>query len=189
MRLVRRRLRCSLAELNSRLAGLRALAFIALAVAAPCLPVGAQTPAPRPPVKVVTPKVPLHAEVFVNTNKLGQVSHVVSIKPSADKGFNTQAFGNASQAYIRKPSGEAIAGLYRLSYDYDPKTQKVRRSVDLVKTGGVDPNAPGIVTLRQHSLDEAQKQHAQEQAQAQPQAQPSVKLPDFDKIIAPTPSH
>ena len=160
---------------------LHAVAFAALAFAAACPHVQAQSaPAPRPSATVAPPKVALHAEVFVDANKLGQVSHVVSMKPSSDKGFNTQVWGNASQAYIRAPDGTAVSGLYRLTYDYSPATQKVRRSVSLVKAGGVDPNAPGIVTTMQKQLDEAQKR--------QPQAKAPTKLPDFDKITQPTPS-
>jgi hypothetical protein len=167
--------------LSARSSGLRALAFAACAWISACPPAGAQTAAPHPAATVSPPKVPLHAEVFVDTNKLGQVTHVVSIKPSTDRGFNTQAYGNAAQTYIRTPNGDAVAGVYRLSYDYDPKTQKVRREVQLVKTGGVDPNAPGIITVMKAHLAEEQKRQAAAQA--------PTKLPDFDKITAPTPSH
>jgi len=184
VRFVRRGVRSPLKELIARSVALRAVAFAAVALAAPCLAARAQTtPAPHPSATIALPKVQLHAELFVDTNKLGQVSRVVSIKPSKDKGFNTQAYGNAAQAFIRTPNGEAVPGLYRLTYDYDPATQKVRRTVDLVKAGGVDPNAPGIVTLLQKNLDEAQKHQAQARAQA------PTKLPDFDKITQPTPSH
>lgn len=179
---LRRRFRSSVAKLTPRATRLRAAAFAVLAFALVCPRAQAQSaPAPRPSATIKPPKVPLHAEVFVDTNKLGQVSHVVSMKPSSDKGFNTQVWGNATQAYIRTPEGSAVAGLYRLSYDYSPATQKVRRSVSLLKTGGVNPNAPGIVTVLQKSLDEAQKRQSQPQAPA--------KLPDFDKITQPTPSH
>jgi hypothetical protein len=54
-------------------------------------------------------------------------------------------YGNALQAFIRTPDGSAIAGTYRLTYDYDPKTKLVRRGVGLVRSGGVDPNALGAV--------------------------------------------
>ncbi len=183
MRFVRRGVRSSLKELIARSVALRVVAFAAIVLAVPSLPGRAQTAlTPRPSATIVLPKVPLHAELFVDTNKLGQVSHVVSMKPSKDRGFNTQAYGNAAQAFIRTPNGEAVPGLYRLTYDYDPATQKVRRTVDLIKAGGVDPDAPGIVTLLQKNLDEAQKRQAQAQAQA------PTKLPDFDKITQPTPS-
>jgi len=183
VRIVRRGVCSSLKELIARPVALRAVAFAAIVLAASYLPARAQTaPAPHPSATIAQPKIPLHAELFVDTNKLGQVSHIVSIKPSKDRGFNTQAYGNAAQAFIRTPSGDAVAGLYRLTYDYDPATQKVRRTVELVKAGGVDPDAPGIVTMLQKNLDAAQKQH-------QAQAQAPTKLPDFDKIAQPTPPH
>jgi hypothetical protein len=176
VRFVRRGLRGPLAQLTVRLRCVRVLALTASALAVPWIASAQSTPAPHPSATITPPKVPLHAELFVDTNKLGQVSHVVSIKPSPDKGFNTQVYGNASQAFIRKPDGGAVAGLYRLTYDYDPKTQKVRRTVELVKAGGVDPDAPGIVTVLQKSLNDAQKRT------------PSSNLPDFDKIIHPSPT-
>jgi len=49
-------------------------------------------------------------------------------------------YGNALQAFIRTEDGRSIPGTYRLSYDYDPRTKMVRRSVALLKAGGVDPN-------------------------------------------------
>ena len=36
-----------------------------------------------------------------------------------------------------------MLGTYRLTYDYDPKTLRVRRDVALVRAGGVNPNAKG----------------------------------------------
>lgn len=169
---MRRGVRSALAQLIPRFAA-RALAAIALVLAASCLAASAQ-PVPLPSATPPSPKVPLHAEVFVETNKLGQVSHIVSMKPSGDKGFNTQTYGNASQAFIRTEDGKAVVGLYRLSYDYDPATKKVRRSVALIKAGGIDPNAPGIVTVIQKHLDDAQGKSASP-------------LPDFNKIVQPTP--
>ena len=79
-------------------------------------------------------------------NKLGQVARVRSIKPSHDQGFDAHCYGNALQAFIRTPDGRAIAGIYRLTYDYDPKSLRVRRDVALVRAGGVNPNAKGAAT-------------------------------------------
>ncbi|HEV2642092.1 MAG TPA: hypothetical protein VGT98_05275, partial [Candidatus Elarobacter sp.] len=53
--------------------------------------------------KSLFPKVKLHTEMIVEVNKLGQVSRVRSIKPSKDVPFNTHAYGNALQAFIRTP--------------------------------------------------------------------------------------
>jgi hypothetical protein len=181
---VRRSLCGPFTELIVRTVFRRALASAALALAASRSPVFAQTaPAPHPSATFVAPKVPLHVEVFVDTNKWGQVSHVVSMKPSADKSFNTEAYGNAAQAFIRTPNGEAIPGLYRLSYDYNPATLKVRRSVELIRAGGVDPNAPGMVTLYQRALEAARKRREAAAEAA------TTKLPDFDKITHPSPAH
>lgn len=172
---MRRSVRSTLAQLTVGPAAARALALAASLLVAPCAALAQSAPAPHPSATLVAPKVPLHAEIFVDTNKLGQVSHIVSIKPSPDKPFNTQVYGNATQAFIRTADGGAIPGLYRLSYDYNPATRKVSRSVVLVKAGGVDPEAPGMVTVIQKSLDESRTQTAA----------PS-KLPDFDKIVQPT---
>jgi hypothetical protein len=190
VRFVRRSLRCSVTELIVRSKVLRVIALVAVALMMSSSPARAQTaPAPHPSATPVLPKVPLHGEVFVETNKLGQVSRITSIKPSQDKGFNTEIYGNAAQAFIRTPNGDAVPGLYRLSYDYDPATKKLRRSVDLVKSGGVNPEAPGMVTVLKKNLDAQQKQAQQRAAQAQSQSQTPSKLPDFDKITSPTPSH
>jgi hypothetical protein len=117
----------------------------------------AATPAPKPashatakPIDVtkvqpkeLAPKKPLHVEYIVEVNKLGQVARVRSVKPSHDVPFDTHTYGNALQAFIRTPDGKVVLGTYRLTYDYDPKTLRVRRDVALLKTGGVDPNAKG----------------------------------------------
>ena len=92
------------------------------------------TPAPKPkPTRVVIhlPNVPLHTEVVVEVNKKGQVVRVKSTKPSKIASFNVQTYGNALQMWIRKPDGSATVGLYRVTYDYDPKTQNVTRHIAL----------------------------------------------------------
>jgi hypothetical protein len=89
------------------------------------------------------PKKKLHVEMIVEVNRLGQVTRVRSIKPSHNQGFDEHAYGNALQAFIRTPDGHVVLGSYRLIYDYDPKTLRIRRDVVLVRTGGVDPNAEG----------------------------------------------
>src|SRR5581483_9222137 len=69
---------------------------------------------------------------------------------SANGAFNAMCYGNALQAWIRTEDGRAIPGTYKLTYDYSPDTQKVKRSVDLIKAGGVNPNAIGAVTDMEH---------------------------------------
>lgn len=157
-------------------------AFVALPLAGICaLPaVAAQAlPTPDPHATAIVPKVPLHTEIFVEVNKYGQVSRMVSFKPSKDVPFNTQTYGNAEQAFIRHPDGSAVPGLYRLSYDYNPATKNVKRSVLLVRAGGVDPNKPGLVTVMETDM----KQRAERRAAA---ASP---LPDFSKIAPAATRH
>jgi hypothetical protein len=136
---------------------LAALALLATA-ATPGAPASAATPAPKPkpaataPARVdvlkaqpkeLAPKRALHVEYTVEVNKLGQVARVRTVKPSHDEGFDTHTYGNALQAFIRTPDGNVVLGTYRLTYDYNPKTLRVHRDVELVKRGGVDPNAKG----------------------------------------------
>lgn len=143
------------------------------------------------PVKVPIPTVPLHATYTVETNKLGQVVRVVSANASSDARFNTMTRGNALQAFIRRPDGTAVAGVYRLSYDYSPKTKDVRRDVQLVHAGGVDPNAKGFVTVQ---LSKAKAAHAGatpdplQEAKRAAAAGANSHLPDFNKIVSPEPS-
>lgn len=177
MRIVRIGVRCALAQLRLRPRLIAALACLVLA-AAPVLVSAAATPKARPTPRA--PKTPLHAEFFVDVNRVGQVSHVTSVKPSSDSSFNTQTYGNAIQVWIRRPDGTAVPGLYRLTYDYDPKTLKVKRTVELVKKGGVDPNAPGMVSAMEQDMKQAAAKRDAAAAHAQ--------LPDFQKIAHPTPS-
>jgi len=112
---------------------------------------------------------------MVEINRKGQVTRVRSGKSCPDLAFNAMTYGNALQAFIRTPDGRAIPGTYRLSYDFDPKTKLVRRSVELIKAGGVDPN-------RISAVDEmaaiAKRHHGPE-----PTPEPSGSaLPDFKAI-------
>ncbi len=104
--------------------------------------------------KSLLSKVALHTEFIVAINKLGQVTHIVSGKPSKNRTYNIQTEGNALQAFIRTPDGKAIPGTYRLTYDYNPKTTRIHRDVALVKAGGVDVNAEGAVY---EMMDDVQK--------------------------------
>jgi len=101
-------------------------------------------PAPAPAV-ADAPGKPEHTEFTVETNQKGQVTRVRSGKPSPDPAFNAMTYGNALQAFIRTADGHAIAGKFRLTYDYDPTTKRVRRGVALIRAGGVDPKALGAV--------------------------------------------
>lgn len=158
--------------------------FIRVAILAATFALLGASPAP---VKVPVPTVALHATYTVETNKLGQVVRVVSANATNDARFNTATRGNALQAFIRRPDGTAVAGVYKLTYDYSPKTKDVRRDVQLVHAGGVDPNAKGYVTV------ELSKTKAQPGATPDPlqeakkatTAGSNSHLPDFSKIVDP----
>jgi hypothetical protein len=123
-----------------------------------------------------TPRVPAgpeHAEYVVEVNAKGQVARVRSSKSSRDAAFNTMTYGNALQAFIRTTDGKAVAGIYRLAYDYAPNTKHVRRSVSLLRVGGVNPSSPGAVD----------QMTADARSAAAAAAGPSPKpLPDFESI-------
>src|SRR5665213_840049 len=115
---------------------LRALALLALALAfaVPALAAGS-TPAPKRPV-INFSKVPLHTEFVVEVNKRGQIVRVRSGKSTANLTYNAQTYGNVLQMWIRHPDGTAQVGVYRVAYDYDPKTHGIHRTIALVKAGG-----------------------------------------------------
>lgn len=135
------------------------------------------------------PAVPLRATYTVETNKLGQVVRVRGANASRDAHFNAITRSNALQAFIRRPNGTAVAGVYTLTYDYSPKTKMVRRDVRLVHAGGVDPNAPGAVTVQ---LEKGRKPQSQDQANIEQleraSASDAKSMPDFEKIVSPAPS-
>lgn len=92
-----------------------------------------------------TPSGAQHVEFIVETNRKGQIARVRGGKESHDATFNAMTYGNALQAFIRTEDGHAIAGTYRLKYDYSPNTMMVTRTVDLIRAGGVNPDAIGAV--------------------------------------------
>jgi len=176
---------------------LLALALCALPAAAFAAPA---TPSPKPgaPVRIdvlkiqpkaLLPKQKLHSEFTVETNRLGQVTRVRSAKNSRDLTFNAQTYGNALQAFIRTPDGRAVAGTYKLTYDYDPKTARVHRDVELLRSGGVDPNTTCA------ALDIIRKAHARPSPSPGPavhaphprQSLDAGGLPDLHGIMRPTP--
>ena len=175
--------------------------FVAAALLAAISPAlaAAQTPPPgaidvkalQP--KELFPKTKLHTEFVVEVNKMGQVARVRSGKSCNYPPFNAQTYGNALQTFIRTPDGHAVSGLYRLSYDYDPSSQRVRRDVALVHAGGVNPNAHGAVNDMNDIARRNAKKHPQQAAAAAgpPRPAPSVnatRLPDLPQVMK-TPSH
>jgi hypothetical protein len=156
-----------------------AVAF-AVAVSIAGFPAAAATPPPPP--HITLPNVPLHTEIVVEVNKLGQVVRVKSAKTCKVQAFNIQTIGNALQMWIRKPDGSATVGLYRVSYDYDPKTQKVARSIALVTAGGSWGNDPGAANVM---IENARKQAQAAQRREQEQ---NAKLPSLNEIRGASPS-
>ncbi|MBV8530815.1 MAG: hypothetical protein JO104_05815, partial [Candidatus Eremiobacteraeota bacterium] len=120
--------------MGTRRPGRLVAALVSLSCAASSFAVAATTPKPSPaphPSAIVIhlPTVPLHSEVDVEVNKKGQVVRVKSTKGSKVQSFNLQTYGNALQMWIRHPDGTAQVGLYRVTYDYNPKTQNITRRV------------------------------------------------------------
>ena len=154
-----------------------ALATIVLALAPPAF---AATPAPKTPAPkhytIPAPHFPtqkLHTEFVVEVNKKGQVVRVKSGKSCKVPSFNAQTYGNVLQMWIRHPDGSAEVGLYKVTFDYDPTTKKVRREVSLVSAGGTWGDKEGAAD---QMMDIANKE-----ARGQ-------KLPPLDQIIgSPSP--
>ncbi len=177
---VRRRVRRALTQLIGR----RAVAVLAAAgtiVLGAMTPAFAATPSPKPTspaensltkaqMEALAPKTALHTEFIVNTNKLGQVTGAKATKESKDPNFNLQTYGNALQTFIRTDDGKAVPGVYKLTYDYDPKTRRIRRDVALVHEGGVDENAEGAALVM---MDAAKKEAAAAAAAAKAKQHPS----------------
>jgi hypothetical protein len=113
------------------------------------------------------PKAAQHTKYVVEVNAKGQVSGVRSAARSKDKRFDAVTFGNVVQTFIRRNDGKAISGLYRVSYDYDPKTQLVKRSVALLRAGGVNAAALGLVNVY---AEASQRNAAKAQAALKQQA-------------------
>lgn len=147
---------------------------------APPHPSSAAHPAPEQTPKL--PNIPLHTEYTVEVNNKGQVVRVTSRKPSKVVTFNVQTFGNALQMWIRRPDGTAQVGLFRVTYDYDPKTQRVTRGITLISAGGNWANEEGAANVM---IDTAKKeaeeaQHAQEEQRKN--------LPSLNQIRGYSPS-
>jgi hypothetical protein len=163
-------------------------ALLSIVLFAVCVPALAATtppsPAPRGTPQIRLPNVPLHAEYLVEVNKSGQVVRVKAAKPTKDSTFNVQTYGNAMQMWIRKPDGSATVGLFKVTYDYDPKTRIVHRAIALVSTGGAWANEEGAANAM---MDTAKREAVE--AQKRHEAQ-SSSLPSLNQITgkSPTPS-
>jgi hypothetical protein len=136
-----------------------ALAAATLAAAAASPPAPASTPyridVTKIQPKALLPKSRLHADFIVAVNSKGQVTRVLSGHRSGNTPFDEHVYGNALQMFIRTADGHVVLGKYRINYDYDPRTTRIRRTIALVSTGGVDPNAIGAVyDLLKHARKE-----------------------------------
>jgi hypothetical protein len=141
--------RCFARRLAGRSLRLAAAAALAAALFVSSAPGARAQTAPIPGSITEDFKSPLHAVVTVEVNDKGQVSKIRSMQSSKNEKFNLNVYGNAAQMFIRKPDGSAIAGVYDVTYDYDPSAPKdkaISRKVSLVQAGGVDGSAPGLVT-------------------------------------------
>jgi hypothetical protein len=159
------------------------LATVAIATAATSAP----SPAPKPSrVMIHLPTVPLHSEVDVEVNKKGQVVRVKSTKPSKVASFNLQTYGNALQMWIRRPDGTAQVGLYRVTYDYNPKNAEVTRRISLISAGGSWGNDEGAALVMTRMAQ--QQAAAASAAERRAQQEQNAKLPSLNEIRGiPTP--
>jgi hypothetical protein len=176
----------------AKLTAVATAAFLG-AVAGTAVVSAAPTPHPSPQstrIVIHLPKYPLHSEVVVEVNKKGQVVRIKSVKPSKLLSFNYQTYGNALQMWIRKCHTEgsttnctADVGLYRVTYDYDPKSTNVTRHVAIISHGGSWGDEPGAATVM---MDMFRKQAAaaaeQERKAAEHQQEQNNKLPSLNQI-------
>jgi hypothetical protein len=144
--------------------------------------------------KSLAPKTALHVEYTVEINKLGQVARVRTVKPSHNQPFDEKTYGNALQAFIRTPEGQVVVGTYKLIYDYDPRTMRVRRDVALVKAGGVDPEAKGAATDMMEIARRNRDRTPPPSFNVTPGPAPSVnihRMPDLNNVMkaSPSPGH
>jgi hypothetical protein len=168
---------------------LRAIA-LATIVAATCAPaLSAPSPAPaaaaHPTATLPPPPLPttaVHTEFVVEVNKLGQVVRIKSGVPSKSGSFNTQTEGNALQMWIRRPNGTADVGLFKVTFDFDPKTREVSRHISVVSLGGTWGDEPGAATKM---IDDAKREAAEADAK---QKQAAASLPGLHDITGTTPS-
>jgi hypothetical protein len=168
-----------------------ALTGLALAVlAAPAVAVPSPAPTPyridvtKIQPKSLLPKTRLHDDFIVAINAKGQVTRVLSGHRSGNTLFDEHNYGNALQMFIRTADGHVVLGKYRVTYDYDPHTTRVRRTIALVSTGGVDPNAIGAVyDLLRH----AHKEPAPVLTAPPNATLNSNNLPALNQMFSPTP--
>ncbi len=122
---------------------IRAIVLSAALALASAATATARVPAPAALPTPPQPTVPLHTAFNVEVNHLGQVVLVKSGTSSKNLTFNAQTYGNVLQMWIRRQDGTAVVGMYRVTYDYNPKTHGITRSVKLLWAGGDWGNQEG----------------------------------------------
>ena len=133
------------------------------------------------------PKIALRTTFDVEVNARGQIVRVKSGKSSKDEMFNAQTYGNVLQMWIRHPDGTATVGLYRVTYNYDPRTKHIARSIKLLSAGGNWANAQGAANQMMGLVHQRQLRMQQERdRQARANRAAAAKLPPLSKIIRPT---
>ena len=159
--------------------------------AVPLLLLGAIAATPTPLPSPNLPKVAMHTDFTVEVNKKGQVVRVKTGHGAKECSkqteaqcdfFNAQTYGNVLQMWIRHADGTAEVGLYKVSYDYNPKTHSVKRNVGIVSRGGDWGDKEGAAT------DMMNKAEAEAKAWADKQKAENASLPDLNKIVSPSPS-
>jgi hypothetical protein len=157
-------------------------AFALALILAPALSFAAGTPAKKPAAlpTPIMPKTPLHTEFKVEVNKMGQVVLVKSGKSSKDDSFNAKTYGNVLQTWIRRPDGSAVVGMYRVTYDYDPRTHVIRRGVSLVSRGGNWGDKEGAAN---NMMDIAKREYLQGIKHQQQNDNAAKNLPDIQGIV------
>lgn len=153
----------------------------AVAIGAFAPGVAATTPKPRPTRFIVhLPPVKLHAEYIVEVNAKGQVSRVEKARGNNKYPmWNAQTYGNVLQMWIRHADGSAEVGLYKVTYDYDPKTTMVHRGVDILSRGGKWANDTGAAD---DMMQKAEQERREQDAAA------GKALPPLQNIVGATPT-
>ncbi|HEY1976968.1 MAG TPA: hypothetical protein VGG89_10505 [Candidatus Baltobacteraceae bacterium] len=132
--------------------------------------------------QIKLPTVPLRTEYLVEVNNKGQVVKSKPSKLSKLDTFNLMTYGNTLQMWIRKPDDTATVGLFRVTFDYDPKTRKVARNIELVTPGGNWGEEPGAAAVMyQDAVKQLQAKIKQEQDQ-------NASLPSLNEIRGKSPA-
>ena len=101
------------------------------------------------------------------------------VRSLQQQGYFSSAWNTGSGSSV---PGTATVGLYRVNYDYDPKTQKVSRRISLVSAGGNWGNEEGAANVM---METARKQALEMEHKSQQQ---NAKLPSLNDIRGSSPT-